>query len=150
MFDDELNRIALRFKTRAKAFKLVENDHQLVRFYLPLKPKNPDDDVWSVIRTFSDANDDKGQSSVSYGEKVTTYLRDIAKENPLLKGIIDRIDFNATTHGERDLDDDRLSNLIEKISEKRLGLEGQVILQLKIVSLRIWKFLFRHLKNRKK
>jgi type I restriction-modification system DNA methylase subunit len=49
-------------------------------------------------------------------------LRDIADENSLLKGIIDRVDFNATTHGVRDLDDDRLSNLIERVSEKRLGL----------------------------
>jgi type I restriction enzyme M protein len=32
------------------------------------------------------------------------------------------VDFNATTHGQRDLDDDRLSNLIEAISTKRLGL----------------------------
>ena len=30
---------------------------------------------------------------------------------------------NATTHGQRDLDDDRLSNLIEAISTKRLGLD---------------------------
>jgi len=40
-----------------------------------------------------------------------------------LQGIIDRIDFNATTHGQRDIDDDRLSKLIEKIAEKRLGLK---------------------------
>ncbi|NOR15168.1 MAG: N-6 DNA methylase, partial [Candidatus Aminicenantes bacterium] len=53
----------------------------------------------------------------------TTHLREIAKVNPLLQGIIDRIDFNATTHGQRDLDDDRLSSLIEAISTKRLGLE---------------------------
>src|SRR2546429_498534 len=33
------------------------------------------------------------------------------------------MDFNATTHGQRDIDDDRLSNLIERISEKRLGLK---------------------------
>ena len=33
-----------------------------------------------------------------------------------------RIDFNATTHGQRDIDDARLSNLIEAISAKRLGL----------------------------
>ena len=32
------------------------------------------------------------------------------------------MDFNATTHGVRDLADDRLSNLIEAISDKRLGL----------------------------
>src|SRR5439155_14233158 len=57
------------------------------------------------------------------GESLTTYLHDIAKANPALEGIIDRMDFNATTHGQRDLDDDRLSNLIERISEKRLGLK---------------------------
>ncbi|MEH1916879.1 N-6 DNA methylase [Nostoc sp.] len=57
------------------------------------------------------------------GEKLTDYLREIAKANPLLNGIINRVDFNATTHGQRDLDDDRLSNLIEKISQKRLGLK---------------------------
>lgn len=32
------------------------------------------------------------------------------------------MDFNATTHGQREIDDHRLSNLIEKISAKRLGL----------------------------
>ena len=41
----------------------------------------------------------------------------------MLKGIIDRVDFNATTHGQRDIDDDRLSNLIEAISAKPLGLD---------------------------
>src|SRR5207247_9294422 len=56
------------------------------------------------------------------GEQLTTHLRAIADANPLLKGIIDRVDFNATTHGVRDLDEDRLSNLIEAISAKRLGL----------------------------
>ena len=83
-----------------------------MRFYLPLEPKNPDDTVWSVIRTLSD----------KIGEQLTTHLRAIADANPLLKGIIDRIDFNAITHGQRDIDDDRLSNLIEEISAKRLGL----------------------------
>jgi len=112
VFDDELNRIAQEVGLRAKAFKLVKHDKKLVRFYLPLEPKNPDDAVWSVIRTLSD----------KIGEGLTTYLRAIADANPLLKGIIDRVDFNATTHGQRDIDDDRLSNLIEAISAKRLGL----------------------------
>lgn len=112
VFDDELNRIAKEVSSRAKAFKLVKHDKKLVRFYLPLEPKNPDDTVWSVIRTLSD----------KIGEQLTTHLRSIADANPLLKGIIDRIDFNATTHGQRDIDDDRLSNLIEEISAKRLGL----------------------------
>src|SRR6185437_8027217 len=112
VFDDELNRIAEEVGSRAKAFKLVKHDKKLVRFYLPLEPKNPDDAVWSVIRTLSD----------KIGEQLTTNLRAVADANPLLKGIIDRVDFNATTHGVRDLADDRLSNLIEAISEKRLGL----------------------------
>jgi type I restriction enzyme M protein len=112
VFDDELNRIAKEVGSRAKAFKLVKHDKKLVRFYLPPQPANPDDSVWSVIRTLAD----------KIGEQLTTHLRAIADENALLKGIIDRVDFNATTHGVRDIDDSRLSNLIERISEKRLGL----------------------------
>ncbi len=112
VFDDELNRIAKEVGSRAKAFKLVEKDHKLVRFYLPLKPDNPDDTVWSVIRKLTG----------KIGESLTTYLHGIAKANPALEGIIDRMDFNATTHGQRDIDDDRLSNLIERVTEKRLGL----------------------------
>jgi type I restriction enzyme M protein len=112
VFDDELDRIAKEVGSRAKAFKLVKHDKKLVRFFLPLEPKNPDEPVWSVIRTLSD----------KIGEQLTTHLQAIAKANPLLSGIINRVDFNATTHGVRDLEDDRLSNLIERISEKRLGL----------------------------
>jgi type I restriction enzyme M protein len=113
VYDDEINRMAKQVGSRAKAFKLAEHDKQLVRFYLPFRPEDPEAPVWSVIRTISD----------DIGEEVTTRLREISSFNPLLKGIIDRVDFNATTHGVRDLDDNRLSGLIEKISEKRLGLK---------------------------
>jgi type I restriction enzyme M protein len=112
VFDDEINRIAKEVGSRAKAFKLVRHDKKLVRFFLPLEPKNPDEAVWSLVRKLAD----------KIGEHLTTTLRAIADENPLLKGIIDRVDFNATTHGQRDIDDDRLSNLIEAISAKPLGL----------------------------
>ena len=117
VFDDEVNRIAKEFGSRAKAFKLVKHDKKLVRFFLPLEPEDPDKSVWSVIRI-----PPKTDKPVGEGERVTSHLRAIADANPLLKGIIDRVDFNATTHGQRDLDDDRLSNLIEAISAKRLGL----------------------------
>src|SRR6266496_1801682 len=113
VFDDELNRIVQEVGSRAKAFKLAEKDHKLVRFYLPLKPQDPGEPVWSVIRKLTG----------KIGESLTTYLHDIAKANPALEGIIDRMDFNATTHRQRDIDDDRLSNLIEEISAKRLGLK---------------------------
>ena len=113
VFDDEINRIAAEVGSRKKAFQLARADHKLVRFALPLVPDDPEQPVWSVIRKLSD----------KIGEGVTTHMRAIAKENPLLQGIIDRVDFNATTHGQRDLDDDRLSNLIEAVSTKRLGLD---------------------------
>ncbi len=112
VFDDEINRLAAEIGSRAKAFKLVEHDKKLVRFYIPLVPQNIEEPVWSVIRKLTS----------KIGENLTTYLRGIARENSALSGIIDRIDFNATTHGVRDIDDDRLSNLIEEISKKRLGL----------------------------
>ena len=113
VFDDEVDNIAKNVKTRKKAFKLLERDHELVRFFLPLKPEDEENDsIWSIIRKLSS----------KIGQQLTTIMRDIAKQNPSLSGIIDRVDFNATTHGQRDIDDDRLSNLIEKISKKRLGL----------------------------
>jgi len=125
VYDDELNRIAQEVGSRAKAFKLVKHDKKLVRFYLPLEPEDPEKPIWSVIRippkTKGVSQEEKRQ--VGEGERITTHLRAIADANPLLKGIIDRVDFNATTHGQRDLDDDRLSNLIEAISAKRLGLK---------------------------
>jgi type I restriction enzyme M protein len=112
VYDDEINRIAKEVGSREKAFKLVAHDKKLIRFYIPFKPGNVEEPVWSVIRKLTN----------KIGENLTTHLRAVAKENPLLSGIIDRVDFNATTHGVRDIDDDRLSNLIEGISKKRLGL----------------------------
>ncbi|MCF7823124.1 MAG: type I restriction-modification system subunit M [Candidatus Marinimicrobia bacterium] len=113
VFDDEINRIASEVGSREKAFHLAKRDHKLVRFYLPLVPNDPEQPVWSMIRKLAE----------KIGEGVTTHMRAISKENPLLQGIIDRVDFNAITHGQRDIDDDRLSNLIEAISTKRLGLK---------------------------
>ncbi len=115
VFDDELNRIAAEVGSRKKAFRFIKTTRklELVRFYLPLVPDDPEQPVWSVIRKLSD----------KIGEGVTAHMRAIAGENPLLKGIIDRVDFNVTTHGRRDLDDGPLSRLIEAISTKRLGLD---------------------------
>lgn len=73
-----MGRVAKEVGSRAKAFKLVKHDKKLVRFFLPLEPKNPEDPVWSVIRTLSD----------KIGEQLTTLLRAIADANPLLKGIM--------------------------------------------------------------
>jgi len=54
VFDDEVDNIVKNVKTRKKAFKLLERDHELVRFSLPLKPKDEENDsIWSVIRKLS-------------------------------------------------------------------------------------------------
>ena len=113
VFDDEVQRITDKIGEKEKALKLIEKDRKLIRFYIPLRPDNLDDPTWSVIRKLSS----------KIGEELTNKMRDIARENPRLQGIIDRVDFNATTHGQRDIDDDNLSNLIEEISKKRLGLK---------------------------
>jgi type I restriction-modification system DNA methylase subunit len=68
VFDDEVDNIAKNVKTRKKAFKLLERDHELVRFYLPLKPEDEENDsIWSVIRKLSN----------KIGEQLTTIMRDI-------------------------------------------------------------------------
>jgi type I restriction enzyme M protein len=112
VFDDELNRIAKEVGGRAKAFEAVKRDKKLVRFYIPLEPAAVDEPVWTVIRKLAD----------KIGEQLTDHLRAVARENTKLDGIIDRVDFNAMTHGQRDISDDRLSALIEQISLKQLGL----------------------------
>ena len=65
VYDDELNRIAKEVGSRKKAFRLAKADHKLVRFYLPLVPDDPEESIWSIIRTLSD----------KIGEELTTHLR---------------------------------------------------------------------------
>jgi len=60
--------------------------------------------------------------SKNIGEELTRIIREVAANNSSLDGVIDTVDYNATTRGQREIDDDRLSNLIEAISQKRLGL----------------------------
>src|SRR3954470_8550181 len=65
VFDDELNRIAGKVGSRKKAFTRAKPDKKRVLFYLPLEPEEPDEPVWSVIRTLS----------TQIGEQLTTHLR---------------------------------------------------------------------------
>lgn len=113
VFDDEVAEIAKKVGTKTKALNLIEKDKKIVRFYLPMRPANIEtEDTWSVVRKLAD----------KIGQRLTDIMRDIATHNPRIKGIIDRVDFNATTHGQREISEDGLSRLIEKISLKRLGL----------------------------
>ncbi|MFN5967373.1 MAG: class I SAM-dependent DNA methyltransferase, partial [Pseudanabaena sp.] len=68
----------------------------------------------------------------SLGEFLTTIMRGDAQKgevgiaglNPDLQGVLDIKDFNETQSGQRILEDDRLSDLIEVISRHRLGLKN--------------------------
>ncbi|MEJ5349870.1 MAG: class I SAM-dependent DNA methyltransferase [Desulfosoma sp.] len=106
VFDDEVAH--LKTELGKEAPRLVEQDHRLVRFYLPANAR------WEAIRTHAPAG---------LGQYLTDAVRAVARENPRLQGVIDIVDFNATTAGQRIVPDDYLAQLIEVLSRHRLGLD---------------------------
>jgi len=107
VFEDEISHLAQEFGGRSNAEKLVEQDHKLVRFYLPKQTR------WPEIKT----------KTTGLGEYLTDAVRAHARENPKLQGAIDIVEFNATTAGQRIIDDQTLARLIQVLSHHRLGLE---------------------------
>jgi type I restriction enzyme M protein len=106
VFDDEISKLESKYGSREKALKIVEMDHRIVRFYIPEKAR------WENIRV----------QSVRIGEYLTDAVREVAKENPKLEGVINIVDFNASVSGQRIIDDERLKELINILSKHRLGL----------------------------
>jgi type I restriction enzyme M protein len=109
VFEDEVAHLAHDFGDAKTAGKLVEQDHKLVRFYLP------PDYRWPVI----------AKKTTGLGEYLTDAVRAIARENPRLSGVIDVKDFNETAAGQRIVDDTRLAALVQVLSNPayRLGLD---------------------------
>jgi type I restriction enzyme M protein len=107
VFEDEIKKLKEELGDEKTVKGLIKEDRNLVRFYIP------DGCTWNDIR----------KVSTNIGEKLTKALREIAKENPKLQGVIDIVDFNATVSGQRIIPDTKLSKLIEVISRHRLGLE---------------------------
>lgn len=117
VFDDEVNRLAVEFGSRKMVLKLLEKDRKLVRFYLPFKPADVETQpTWDVIKLMN------ATAAKSLGQQLSDLMHAIAKENPRLNKIVNRIDFNNTTHGVREIDDSRIQILITRLSTKRLGL----------------------------
>lgn len=106
VFEDEIQALSQDFGNLNTTIKLVEQDHKLVRFYIPEPAR------WPNIR----------KQTASLGEYLTDAVRAVARENPRLQGVIDTVDFNATAAGQRILDDPPLANLVEVLSRHRLGL----------------------------
>jgi type I restriction enzyme M protein len=106
VFNDEVVRLGEEFGDPAVARDLVEQDHALVRFYIPEAAR------WPVI----------AQKTVGVGEHLTDAVRAVARENPRLQGVVDMVDFNATAAGQRIVDDQRLVALVGVLSRHPLGL----------------------------
>jgi type I restriction enzyme M protein len=107
VFDDEIAHLAQDFGDRTTTETLVAADHKLVRFYVPPVAR------WRSLAT----------KTTGIGQELTDAVRATTRENPRLQGVIDVVDFNATTSGQRIVDDQRLAVLIQILSRHRLGLD---------------------------
>ncbi len=104
VFEDELSNLN---KDRKIAKKLADTDHSLVRFFVPEKA------LWDNIT----------RQTTGLGEYITDAMRLLARENPRLEGVVDAIDFNQSTSGQRTISDTSLRKLVEILNRKRLGLK---------------------------
>lgn len=118
VFDDEFEKQIQEYGDEDAARGMIEADHEdalkqgrqpIVRFYVPQKY------TWEKLRNHT--------ADGHLGEFVTEAMREVAKLNTLLQGVLDVQDFNETQSGQRTLDDERLEALIEVLSEHRLGLQ---------------------------
>ena len=119
VFDDEFAKQIEEFGAEEIAREIIDDDHQdalksgrkklIVRFYIPQEYR------WEALRNHP--------ADGRLGEFVTEAMREVARLNPPLQGVLDVEDFNEQQSGQRTLDDDRLEALIEVISGHRLGLQ---------------------------
>ena len=118
VFDDEFAKHVTEFGDEEIAREITKADHAdalqsgrnpIVRFYIPQEYH------WKAIRNHS--------ANGHLGEFVTEAMREVARLNPLLQGVLDVKDFNESQSGQRTLDEERLEALIEVLSRHRLGLK---------------------------
>ena len=118
VFDDEFAKQIAEFGDEESAREVISADHQdalasgrnpIVRFYIPQQYS------WETLRN--------KPADGHLGEFVTEVMREVARLNPRLQGVLNVKDFNETQSGQRTLDEDRLESLIEVLSRYRLGLQ---------------------------
>jgi type I restriction enzyme M protein len=125
VFDDEIDRLAQTFGgKREVALEIADGDHETVRFYVPREAR------WAVISgreviSWPKDKDGKEKKPATLGHHLTTACRAVAKQNPVLDGVLNVVDFAETHNGERDVSDGALKKVVEKLSEPRyrLGLK---------------------------
>jgi type I restriction enzyme M protein len=116
VFEDEIERLAETYGDRETALTIIEADHQLVRFYIPLEAR------WPVVSGREKFGWPEDRKPKTLGEQLTMTVRAIAKANPSLTGVIDIVDYNETRSGEREISDAALSGVIETLSDPRYRL----------------------------
>jgi type I restriction enzyme M protein len=119
VFDDEFAAQVSEFGDEDVAREVIRADHEdalknnrkpVVRFFIPHEYR------WDAIRNHA--------ADGTLGQFVTDAMREVAKLNPELLGVLDIKDYNERQSGQRTLDDDRLAALIEVVSRHRLGLKN--------------------------
>ncbi|NEX18521.1 MAG: XRE family transcriptional regulator [Halochromatium sp.] len=121
VFDDEIDRLADEYGDRDIALEIAEDDHELLRVYLPPEAR------WSIINgrvPYDWPTDERGQHTRprDIGEHLTKAVRAVARHNPTLTGVIDLVDFAAERNGERDINPAKLRGVVETFSDPRYRL----------------------------
>ena len=121
VFDDEIDRLAEEFGDKEVASEIAENDHDLLRFYLPPEAR------WAVVsgrETYDWLTDQQGRNTrpKDIGEHLTRAMRAVVRFNPTLSGVIDLVDFAGERNGERDINPARLDAVVETFSDPRYRL----------------------------
>lgn len=121
VFDDEIARLAEDYGDRDTALEIAEDDHSLLRFYMPPEAR------WATINGRQPIEwplDEKGQSTKprDIGEHLTKAVRAVVKQNPQLSGVLDVVDFAAERNGERDINPAKLRLVVETFSDPRYRL----------------------------
>ncbi|MCY4254786.1 MAG: N-6 DNA methylase [Gammaproteobacteria bacterium] len=121
VFDDEIERLAEEYGDRKIAQRIAEDDHKLLRFYLPPEAR------WGVISDREPHDwppDERGRSTrpKDTGEHLTKAVRAVVRHNPSLSGVIDLVDFAAERNAERDINPAKLAAVVETFSDPRYRL----------------------------
>lgn len=119
VFEDGMKLLAEDHGGMERAEYLAHKDRDLTRFYLPPETR------WEVLSGRKPLKWPGGKTPpATLGEQITATMRAIAKENPQLAGVIDLVDYNKQAGGEREVSDEALKKVIEKLSkpQHRLGL----------------------------
>lgn len=108
VFEDEIRILAEDFGDEKGALKIAEQDPSVVHFFIPEEARWP-----NLVK-----------HTTGLGQMLTDAVRAVSRRNLKLSGVIDVVDFNATTAGQRIIDDGRLHALIQSLDKPgyRLGL----------------------------